>query len=648
MKRLIYLLSVLPFVFGPSLVLAQTYIVQPGDTLSQIAQSNGLSLRAIVTLNDQIANPNLIFPGQAVEVGAFPILGGSGGAYTPVTGYQSRLTQYTTAAATSLTVASTKDPAGNEIALSDITGSSTKRVYLTIEPGGTREEIVMCTGKSVGTWSSCTRGLSFQGGDQTASTTLAFAHNAGVIVIISNVGQFFNQYVSVDGNQTIEDVKTFKDFPRVTSTSANPTVASQLATKYYVDTVGAGGFTANNVSSTLGLQAISPSGTACPSTAACVGMNVSSTKGLAFDSSGKVYVNASSTSLAFDSDGKLYTVTSTPIIPGYFGDGNEGASTTAAGTTTLAGDVYFTRYVVATGTTVVTNGYRIFASEFFTNNGKVINNGGNGGNGANGDPGGGWSASGTPGVGAGGGFFTAGADGVQGGGGGSFNSAGSAGFAGIAGIAGQQPTSTFNAIGVAGSVGSTGGAGGSGDTRAGGAGGAGGTTPSFATSTVFSRIYGSFVYNIAIGATTTQFSGSSGNSSGGGGGSGGSDSSTAGSGGAGGGSGGSGGYVAIYTRVFINNWLIEAKGGAGGNGGNGGDASGGNACGGGGGSGGNGGNGGVIMILAKEYTNLGNLDASPGAGGGLGTGGAGSTDPGGANGVAGTVGKTGKTYLVTN
>lgn len=45
-----------------------TYIVQPGDTLYLIAQRFNTTVDAIVALNPQITNPNLIFPGQRITI----------------------------------------------------------------------------------------------------------------------------------------------------------------------------------------------------------------------------------------------------------------------------------------------------------------------------------------------------------------------------------------------------------------------------------------------------------------------------------------------------------------------------------------------------------------------------------------------------
>jgi murein DD-endopeptidase MepM/ murein hydrolase activator NlpD len=44
------------------------YIVQPGDTLSAIADRHDMTLDALLALNPSIQNPNVIFPGQRITV----------------------------------------------------------------------------------------------------------------------------------------------------------------------------------------------------------------------------------------------------------------------------------------------------------------------------------------------------------------------------------------------------------------------------------------------------------------------------------------------------------------------------------------------------------------------------------------------------
>lgn len=228
---------------------------------------------------------------KAAVAAAVALLGGSGamlfGGYNPVTDYDARTTSYITAGASSIPVNTTRDKAGNEISFANVGAS---RVYLTVEPGTSREEVFYCTGKTAGTaWTGCTGGLAFQGSSTQASTTLQYAHNAGSRVVMSDVSQFFNEYVAVDGSaQTVSTTLTFGTLPSATSSSAVPSSAGQLATKYYVDQVGAGGFTAANVSSSLGLIAYSGI-TNCSTSAACAGINVSATSsGLYFEPDGQL------------------------------------------------------------------------------------------------------------------------------------------------------------------------------------------------------------------------------------------------------------------------------------------------------------------------------------------------------------------------
>ncbi len=48
--------------------MALTYIVQPGDTLSGIAEKFEVSLQALEAANPQIKDPNKIFPGQHITI----------------------------------------------------------------------------------------------------------------------------------------------------------------------------------------------------------------------------------------------------------------------------------------------------------------------------------------------------------------------------------------------------------------------------------------------------------------------------------------------------------------------------------------------------------------------------------------------------
>ncbi len=211
-----------------------------------------------------------------------------GAGYTPVTDYEARTTSYISSSASTIPVNSTKDKAGNEISLTNISVSSTPYVYFSLEPGTSREEIVACGAKSVGSWSSCLRGLPFQGGSLTASSTLQFAHNAGSKIVITNVGQFFTEFVSISGNQTVYDTKTFNTLPRATSTTALPSSNAEFTTWYAAQTLVAGGFSALNIDTAYGLSA---AGTAPEK----VRINISPTSSGMYFPGGQLAIQTSST-----------------------------------------------------------------------------------------------------------------------------------------------------------------------------------------------------------------------------------------------------------------------------------------------------------------------------------------------------------------
>ncbi|MGV8930833.1 MAG: LysM peptidoglycan-binding domain-containing protein [Luteimonas sp.] len=64
---------------------AKNYLVNPGDTLSQIAAHYGVSLNSLLSANPQIHNPDLIHPGQTIHVS-----GGATGNTSATHGYTVR------------------------------------------------------------------------------------------------------------------------------------------------------------------------------------------------------------------------------------------------------------------------------------------------------------------------------------------------------------------------------------------------------------------------------------------------------------------------------------------------------------------------------------------------------------------------------
>lgn len=620
-KRIFSLVALIGAIIVPLSASAASYLIERGDTLTSIAREFGVSVRDIAIQND-IKDVNKIYAGATLEINSAntdegadgDVLGGPGGAYTPVTGYQSRITTYISAAATTVPVASTKDKAGNQIVLADISSSSTAKVYLSLATGTSKEEIIACTGLTSASWTGCSRGLSFQGGSMTASTTIAYAHNAGESVIITDVGQFFNEFVSVSGNQTIFDRKTFYAFPIVTSTTALPTLGSELASKYYVDSVGAGGFTSLNASTTRGL---SVDGSAPER----VGINASTTKGLAFDNNGTsnwpLYIAASSTGgINFHTDGTIQVdgsdnfafsgsnvfsgnnvfsgaVTSTgslraqtPTIAndvaiksyvdsqGKYGDGSDGAFSQSSGTTTLndaSKNIYQYSSFALTGTAALAIGSNnqnkpvyIFVNGDLTvtsSAGAAVNANGMGGAGGSSSAGGSGNAGTSASI-----FFssiTGGAGtrgtreagtskgGSAGGGGGGLNANGSNGTVGTFGVGGAGVFYSASASTKRLLIGALGSGGGGGTASSGGGGADSGTGGAGGAG-------GGCIIFIVSGNIniTSQFSAAGAN---------GSDGTGVGSAAAGGGGGG-GGFVGIFHAgtVTANTATFVVTGGSGG------------------------------------------------------------------------------------
>jgi hypothetical protein len=168
-----------------------------------------------------------------------------GASYAPSTGYSERLAQTITNASATIYVSSVSDRDGVLLPL-----SATNKGYFTIEPSTSRAESVVCTGVSSVSvaLTGCTRGLAASGSDETGSISLSFSHNAASKIIMTDLAQFFSNYVDVWNAQTINGAKTFTgtstftgaatsftSIPTSTSSAAAITTANQLTNKAYVD-----------------------------------------------------------------------------------------------------------------------------------------------------------------------------------------------------------------------------------------------------------------------------------------------------------------------------------------------------------------------------------------------------------------------------
>ena len=118
--------------------------------------------------------------------------------YSVVTRYRTTLVSSMSSTQDTVPVASMDTFDDHTLTMADL-GS---RVYLTIEPGRAKEEIVVCNGISSTTWTGCVRGLAFYGTSEESVTANKNAHNAGSVVVMSNVHYVYEQLVDKDTSNT--------------------------------------------------------------------------------------------------------------------------------------------------------------------------------------------------------------------------------------------------------------------------------------------------------------------------------------------------------------------------------------------------------------------------------------------------------------
>lgn len=464
-----------------------------------------------------------------------------------------------------------------------------------------------------------------------------------------------------DAHGNIEDAGVSVDTDVSLAANSDAKIASQKATKAYVDAHAGGSAAWGGITGTLSAQTDLQS---------------------ALDAKVDDAQLDTDVTLAANSDSKVATQKATKAYVdahagggfAWGGDGSDG-SVTFDGTTTVLGlvpsasaytltrDLNCVNITVNAGVTIKTSNYAISATGTATINGTVHNDGQVGSNGAS-------PVSSTGGNGGTAGLRTShpggndghyarligGANGGVGGNGGT--GAGSQAAAANAGAAvtGSTPA---DQNGVAGSTGSSGGKGGSGTSGAGGAvraGAAGGAiftagnwqsarNPLAAVTGVTFNVNLTTATPHPVWASNASHGGSAGGSGGGG-----DTTNSGGGGGGGGGEGGSGGVVAILANTIAigATGIVRANGGNGGNGGNGRTPTVGNCGGGGGGGGGAGGVGGIVWLVFHSLSNAGTVQALGGSGGNAGLKGSPSgtgtdnADPG----VGGSTGPAGNVMMI--
>jgi hypothetical protein len=105
------------------------YLIQPGDTLSGIAASHGVTTAAVEAANPQLPNPSLIYPGKTIEVpGGSPASQSPDPPAVPGSGRQSAPAQRSVSVASVVTQSSpsaspsSASPGSSSSSLSDVPG----------------------------------------------------------------------------------------------------------------------------------------------------------------------------------------------------------------------------------------------------------------------------------------------------------------------------------------------------------------------------------------------------------------------------------------------------------------------------------------------------------------------------------------------
>lgn len=304
------------------------YTVVPGDTLSGIAKMFGTTYQQLAVDNG-IENPNLIFPGQEINTDGVGYSLSSAPMRPSDIDIKIRqiLVQGASRSGTTLNLDPIVDPSsGHRWTMAEIGDIA----FGTLEPGTTNKEIISWTGMTDNTTYYTLTGVQW-GYDATGLTTSTAnykRHNSGARFIITNDDQYLNsQYMNLGYAQTITGAKTFTVDPVSTNAAQTYATNGTYATQYYVNQIGAGGFTAANVSTTRGLSVDG-------SSPEKVGINASTTLGMAFDSSGKLYQKTSSTAGILINSNGLYIDYSRNNA--WTGTNTFNGTTSFNGTTTLA------------------------------------------------------------------------------------------------------------------------------------------------------------------------------------------------------------------------------------------------------------------------------------------------------------------------
>jgi hypothetical protein len=231
------------------LILATILAILPFDVMSYSGKATVFNPETGHRKSVNIGDKNAFDGGYLLETsyGYMPTVDGEFG-YGVISNYKTTLSRSINSSASTVYVSSMTTNDGHTITMSDL-GS---KVFLTIDPGKTKEEIIMCTGISSLSFTGCTRGLAFYGTSTAAVSANQESHNSGATIVMSNVHYVYEELIDNDTNQTISG--NISIYGNLTATGTinfssgssvsvpAPTADSHAATKLYADNLAFTGF----------------------------------------------------------------------------------------------------------------------------------------------------------------------------------------------------------------------------------------------------------------------------------------------------------------------------------------------------------------------------------------------------------------------
>lgn len=159
-----------------------------------------------------------------------PVTLGSG---APVSAFEKQLASALSTSDTTIVFTSVTDLRGNAIATSSL---ATTTAFIIEPENSTRAELVLCRRNDYdqqNKWfKNCTRGLAFTGSAETSVTANIKSHPAGSTIVMTNAGQFYNNYASIWDPEIIYEEYTFATTSAPSTTKIKMYFGTQFGNNY--------------------------------------------------------------------------------------------------------------------------------------------------------------------------------------------------------------------------------------------------------------------------------------------------------------------------------------------------------------------------------------------------------------------------------